>query len=67
MRLGDAEETRREYYLHQNYVPTFSDLRLKSNVTGTKYDFMPYGDDDLLGDHDLFNQTSDYCLTDTCS
>ena len=51
----------------KDYVPTFTDLRLKSNVTGTKYDFMSHGDDELLGDHDLFNQTSDYCLTDPCS
>ena len=38
-----------------DYVPTFTDLRLKSDVTGTKYDFMPYGDDVLLGHDDLFN------------
>ena len=48
----------------KDYVPTFTDLRLKSYVTDTKYDFMPYGDDELLGHHDLFNQTSDYCLSE---
>ena len=50
-----------------DYVPTFTDLRLKSDVTGTKYDFMPYGDDVLLGHDDLFNQISDSCLSDPCS
>ena len=43
----------------KDYVPTFTDLRLKSDVTGTKYDFMPYGDDVLLGHDDLFNPISD--------
>jgi len=51
----------------KDYVPTFTDIRLKSDVTGTKYDFMPYGDDELLGHDDLFNQKSDYCLLDPCS
>ena len=45
-----------------DYVPTFTDLRLKSDVTGTKYDFMPYGDDVLLGHDNLFNQISDLSL-----
>ena len=44
----------------KDYVLTFTDLRLKSNLTGTKYDFMPYGDDELIGHDELFNPISDF-------
>ena len=44
----------------KDYFTTFNDLRLKSNSTGTKYDFMPYGDDELIGHDDLFNPISDF-------
>jgi len=48
----------------KDYFPTFADPRLKSNVTGTKYNCMPYGDDELLGNDDLFNPISDFaCAT----
>ena len=50
----------------KDYVPTFTDLRLKSDVTGIKYSFPSYGDDEL-GNIDLFPQNTPTCLSDPCS
>ena len=51
----------------KDYVPTFTDLKLKSNITGIKYSFPSYGDDELPGNIDLFPQNTATCLSDPCS
>mgnify|MGYP001217688176 FL=1 len=51
----------------KDYVPTFADLRLKSDVTGITYSFPSYGDDELLGNINLFPQNTATCLADPCS